>query len=128
MPAPATVADLVDLIRKSGLVPEDRLRDEVDRWTAAGGPPRSVDQFAQALVRAGLVTRFQAKQLKIGRYKRFEIAGKYRLLELLGVGGMGAVYLCEHMFMKRLVALKVLPVEKMGEQSALLRLYREARA
>ena len=128
MPAPATVADLVDLIRKSGLVPEDRLQEEVDRLAASGAAPKTVDQLAQSLVRAGLLTRFQAKQLKIGRYKRFEIAGKYRLLELLGIGGMGAVYLCEHMFMKRLVALKVLPVEKLGEPSALLRFQREARA
>ena len=55
-------------------------------------------------------------------------ARKYRLLELLGVGGMGAVYLCEHTLMKRLVALKVLPVEKLDDPSALERFYREARA
>lgn len=126
MPAPATVADLVELIRKSGLIPEDRLREEVDRLPTVNPP--SVDHFAQSLVRAGLLTRFQAKQLKIGRYKRFDVAEKYRLLEVLGVGGMGAVYLCEHKFMKRLVALKVLPSDKLGEQSALLRFQREARA
>jgi serine/threonine protein kinase len=56
------------------------------------------------------------------------IAGKYRLLELLGVGGMGAVYLCEHVFMKRLVALKVLPQEKMSDPENVERFYREARA
>jgi serine/threonine protein kinase len=41
---------------------------------------------------------------------------------------MGAVYLCEHTLMKRLVALKVLPVEKLEEQSNLDRFHREARA
>jgi serine/threonine protein kinase len=80
------------------------------------------------LVREGLLTFFQAKQLKIGRYKRFTIGSKYRLLELIGAGGMGAVYLCEHMLMRRLVALKVLPVEKLDDQSNLERFYREARA
>ncbi|WP_168219337.1 serine/threonine-protein kinase [Limnoglobus roseus] len=80
------------------------------------------------LLRAGLLTRFQAKQLRLGRYKRFMVAGKYKLLELIGVGGMGAVYLCEHVFMKRVVAVKVLPLEKLSDPSNLERFYREARA
>ncbi|MFO0852260.1 MAG: serine/threonine-protein kinase [Gemmataceae bacterium] len=124
MPAPATVDEFLDVVRKSGLVPADRLDETSERLSPAATP----DQVAAALIRAGLLTRFQAKQLKHGRYKRFEIAGKYRLLELLGVGGMGAVYLCEHQLMKRLVAVKVLPVEKLKDPSALPRFQREARA
>jgi serine/threonine protein kinase len=128
MPAPANVAEFIDIVRKSGLVPDDQLRAEIARLRAGPSPPQSIEQLTTALIRDGLLTRFQVKQLKIGRYKRFEVAGKYRLLELLGVGGMGAVYLCEHVFMKRLVALKVLPTEKMQDESALPRFYREARA
>ena len=41
---------------------------------------------------------------------------------------MGAVYLCEHTLMRRLVALKVLPVEKLEDESNKERFYREARA
>src|SRR5262249_32981941 len=106
MPVPGNVAEFITVVRQSGLVAEHRLPDEVGRLT--NGPdhcPATADQMAQALVAAGLLTRFQARQLKLGRHKRFLIAGKYRLLELLGVGGMGAVYLCEHVYMKRLVAL-----------------------
>src|SRR5262249_54982532 len=66
--------------------------------------------------------------LKLGRYKRFTIGSKYRLLELIGAGGMGAVYLCEHTLMRRLVALKVLPVEKLEDPSNEEPVYREARA
>ncbi len=128
MPAPANVAEFIDVVRKSGLITDDRLNTELARLRAAPSTPYSIDQLANSLIQAGLLTRFQAKQIKIGRYKRFEIAGKYKLLELLGVGGMGAVYLCEHVFMKRLVALKVLPIEKIEDQSSLLRFYREARA
>ncbi|MCZ2344287.1 MAG: serine/threonine protein kinase [Bacteroidales bacterium] len=127
MPAPATIAELLEVIEKSGLITEPPVQAEIQRLTVAS-PTLTVEQFTQLLVREGILTRFQAKQLKLGRHKRFEIAGKYRLLELLGVGGMGAVYLCEHMFMKRLVALKVLPIEKMGDPSALARFYREAQA
>lgn len=128
MPAPTNVSEFIDVVRRSGLVAEDRLQAELDFLKSSSSPPQNIDQLAGAFLRDGLLTRFQAKQMKLGRYKRFEIAGKYRLLELLGIGGMGAVYLCEHTFMKRLVALKVLPVEKLEDPSALGRFYREARA
>jgi serine/threonine protein kinase len=127
MPAPATVPDFLDLVRKSGLAPEAKLDDLLSRHRVTG-TPQTVDQAAAALVRDAQLTFFQAKQLKLGRYKRFTIGSKYRLLELIGAGGMGAVYLCEHTLMKRLVALKVLPVEKLDDQSNLDRFYREARA
>ena len=128
MPAPNTIPEFLDVIRKSGLIPEEGLTAEIGRLRGTPAGPQTVEGLAAAFVDAGLLTRFQSKQVKLGRYKRFEVAGKYRLLELLGVGGMGAVYLCEHIFMKRLVALKVLPVEKLADPSALLRFYREARA
>jgi serine/threonine protein kinase len=127
MPAPATVPEFVELVRKSGLVPADKLDELLSRHRTAGSP-QTVDQAAALLARDSLLTYFQAKQIKFGRYKRFTIGSKYRLLELIGAGGMGAVYLCEHTFMKRLVALKVLPTDKLEDQSNLERFYREARA
>ncbi len=126
MPAPASAADFLEMVRKSGLVPEERLSTAVRQIRT---PQIGIEQLASALVQAGLLTRFQVKQVKQGRYKRFTLADKYRLLELLGVGGMGAVYLCEHAFMHRLVAVKVLPVDKIAsDPTALQRFYREARA
>lgn len=124
MPVPATVAEFVDLVRRSGLVPASKLDDLLRR----AQPPATADQAAGLLVRDGSLTFFQAKQLRGGRYKRFTIGSKYRLLELIGAGGMGAVYLCEHTIMKRLVALKVLPNDKLDDQSNLERFFREARA
>ncbi len=128
MPAPATVPEFLDLVRKSGLLPDATADEVIDRHRAAGTLPQAIDPFAALLVREGFLTFFQAKQLKLGRYKRFTIGSKYRLLELIGAGGMGAVYLCEHTLMKRLVALKVLPVEKLEDPSNLERFHREARA
>src|SRR5207248_8560853 len=46
----------------------------------------------------------------------------------LGSGGMGCVYLCEHVLMRRRVALKVLPLTQAKDPAALERFYREARA
>src|SRR4051812_45877318 len=128
MPAPASVPDFLDLVRRSGLVQDAKLDEALDRQRGAGPLPQSIDAVAALLVRESLLTFFQAKQIKFGRYKRFTIGSKYRLLELIGAGGMGAVYLCEHTLMRRLVALKVLPTEKLDDQSNLERFYREARA
>ncbi|HEV3118238.1 MAG TPA: protein kinase, partial [Gemmataceae bacterium] len=53
---------------------------------------------------------------------------RYRLLELLGVGGMGAVYKAEHLLMRRLVALKVVNPELIVRPATVERFQREARA
>jgi serine/threonine protein kinase len=129
MPAPASTSDFIDLVRKSELIDGERLT-AFERSLSESGSPRDRPQaIAQQMIRDGLLTTFQAKQILQGKWRRFLIAGKYKLLEILGVGGMGAVYLCEHIFMRRLVALKVLPIDKLqGDSSALERFYREARA
>src|SRR5262249_50912874 len=54
--------------------------------------------------------------------------GTYRVLERLGWGGMGLVYLCEHKLMRRRVAVKGLPSAKSKDPAALDRFQREARA
>lgn len=54
--------------------------------------------------------------------------GEYRILRLIGSGGMGRVYLAEHEPMQRTVALKTLPPERMQQPSAVERFYGEVRA
>ncbi len=58
-----------------------------------------------------------------------EFIGHYRVLRLLGKGGMGDVYLCEDTNQhNRKVALKVLPPELTKDESRLHRFKQEARA
>jgi serine/threonine protein kinase len=127
MPAPNSVDDLLKLIRKSGMVDEPRLDAYLERQRINGPLPNDVRKLAGLMVRDGLLTYFQAEQFMLGKWRGFTI-GKYKLLERIGFGGMGQVFLCEHMYMKRRVAIKVLPPAKAEEPAALGRFYREARA
>ena len=127
MPAPATVDDLVKLIRKSGMIDEPRLDAYIERLRLAGPLTADVRKLAGTMVRDGVLTYFQAEQFMLGKWRGFTI-GKYKLLERIGFGGMGQVFLCEHMYMRRRVAIKVLPPAKAEEPAALGRFYREARA
>jgi serine/threonine protein kinase len=80
----------------------------------------------QALIDSELLTRWQIDQLLKGRYKGFTL-GKYRLLRLLGAGGMSSVYLAEHATLRSKAAVKVLPVKRVEQTSYLARFEREAR-
>jgi len=127
MSAPNSVEELIQLIRKSGMVDEARLTGYLQRREFARGLSEDPREFADDLVRDGVLTYFQAEQYLLGKWRGFTI-GKYKLLERVGVGGMGQVFLCEHMFMQRRVAVKVLPPAKADQPAALGRFYREARA
>jgi serine/threonine-protein kinase len=124
------VDEFLDLVRRSGLVdPIDPLEDvlaeirrQADEKSAA-----DTDFVANRLIAAGLITRWQCDKLMEGRHHGFFL-GKYKLLSHLGTGGMSSVYLAEHTLMKRRVAIKVLPKNRVDDSSYLARFHREAQA
>src|SRR6185437_14147344 len=127
MPSPTTIDEFLDLVRKSGVVEDKRLTTYLDKLRASQPLTSEPGRLAGLLVRDGMLTHFQAEQFLQGKWKRFTI-GKYKVLERLGAGGMGSVYLCEHKLLRRRVAVKVLPTAKAEDSSSLERFYREARA
>jgi serine/threonine protein kinase len=128
MPAVASVEQFLETLRRSNLVDDKALNAYLDAQRAAGAFADSASVLAKAMIRDGLLTRFQAGQVLQGKTRGFVLNDKYKLLEHLGTGGMGTVYLCEHTTMLRRVAIKVLPLSRAKDPSYLERFYREARA
>ncbi|MBA4187064.1 MAG: hypothetical protein C0467_03510 [Planctomycetaceae bacterium] len=126
MGIPATSADFTSLIVQSNLIDaatlDKYLKSHADTVTLDDPP-----QLAGALIRDGLLTQFQAEQLIQGKWKGFFI-GRYKVLGVLGSGGMGKVFLCEHSGMRRQVAIKVLPPKMAEDPSTVEGFYREAQA
>jgi len=124
----ATIGQFLDCIRKSQLVEETRLAEFLETNGGSEGGTLTAEQLADRLISEGLLTHFQARQLLRARWQGFLLGGKYRILELLGSGGMGRVFLCEHTRLGIPIAVKVLPPEKMADEAVLARFHREARA
>jgi serine/threonine protein kinase len=122
------VDDFLDVVRKSKVLDDDTLTHFIEELSAIEPPLERPEQVAQRLYQAGLLSYFQSRQLLQGRWRRFIIGKKYKLIELIGQGGMGAVYLCEHLTLRRPVAVKVMPEDKVKAPGALQRFQREARA
>jgi serine/threonine protein kinase len=82
--------------------------------------------LAGMLTEGSLITRWQASQLLAGRSSFF--LGNYVLLELLGHGGMGRVFLARHTTMNRYVALKTISRRVGRDPASLERFLAEARS
>lgn len=124
MPSPHSTSDVLGLIRRSGLLDEQRLTDVL---TSVDPADESGQSILTRLVEQGSLTSWQADQLRSGRSKGFFL-GKYKILAKLGHGGMSHVYLAEHLEMGRRVAIKVLTGPLAQRQDYRDRFRQEARA
>jgi serine/threonine protein kinase len=95
--------------------PDKRTPDAIDR------------RLARRAVEVGLMSRWQAQQLLAGVKPQMLWYDRYALVDLLGQGGMGRVFLARDSRLNRLVALKVLSRERMNNPRAVARFRREAR-
>ena len=83
-------------------------------------------RLARQAVQQKALTLWQAQQLLAGRSSGYKV-DRYVLLDLIGQGGMGRVYLARDSRLNRLVALKILSPERMSNPRATARFQREAR-
>jgi eukaryotic-like serine/threonine-protein kinase len=127
MAAPATADDLLTLLDKSRLLESVDFESYLQHRRDSASIPERPEELAEVLVSDGLLTRFQANNLLQGKWMRYFI-GPYKVLETLGAGSSGVVYLCEHERLRRRVAIKILQGEKARDPKSLERFNREARA
>ncbi len=122
-----TLDSFLAVIKRSGLLSEEQLTAALEKFRAASGVVTDAKPFAEYLVRQKALTVWQAEKVLQGKHKGFFL-GRYRLLSLLGKGGMSTVFLAQHTVMKRFCALKVLPTKRVHDASYLGRFHREAQA
>jgi serine/threonine protein kinase len=117
------MVDVASLLKKTRLLTDE----QIDEFLLANPELESPADIVGKMQAENLLTPFQAEQVLKGRHKGF-VLGKYRLLDRIGMGGMGQVYLAEHVAMRKRVALKVLPPNRSDNPFARERFLREARA
>lgn len=117
-------AEFLDVVERSRLVDPNALDDL--RSFLRTRPDTKPTALAAKLVRDGHVTAWQSQQMLAGKTQFF--LGRYKFLDRLGVGGMGAVFKAEHEIMGRIVALKMIRRRMLEDQKTRDRFLREIRA
>lgn len=125
VPAEPKASNLLTQMRALGIWPNDQSQQQtVDEIASRCNDDR---QIARQLIDRDLLTSYQANKILTGDAQSLAI-GPYIVLERLGEGGMGRVYKARHQRLQKLVALKVIRAERLGNPVAIRRFYREIEA
>ena len=125
MKAPTVASDFLKLVERSELLSAAQVRKAIEKFELSDD--MLSESVARKLVHGRVLTPFQAERLLEGRYRGFVIDG-YRVREVLGVGGMGCVYIAEDRDQDRKVALKVMSSKHAVDAGMLARMKLEAKA
>ena len=94
---------------------------------SAGGNVEKTSELERedfsALISSGAAVVVEPPEARLGK-----VVGSYRLVEIIGRGGMGCVYRAEHVKLGRDVALKLLREDYAQRRDAVTRFFQEARA
>lgn len=89
--------------------------------------PDAIDRrLARQAIAAQHLTLWQGQQIVAGRASALKM-GKYVVLDIIGKGGMGLVFLARDTRLRRLVAIKILSRERMSSARAVARFEREGK-
>jgi len=124
MAAPLVADAFWKHLAESGLLTSQQVA-AVTRDLVAAGVATDADAV-RGLIQRGVLTQYQADRLLEGRSRGF-FFDEYKLLDLLGVGGMGWVYQAAHSETGQIVALKVLLEQFKHDRGMLARFQQEAR-
>jgi serine/threonine protein kinase len=118
----STSEEFLDALEKANLVESDQLA--AARRQAADA--LDLRALCKALIQQNILTAWQVGQLLVGRASFY--VGQYKLIDLLGSGGMGHVFLACHTMMNRTVALKRMSKQLSNDPASRDRFLTEARA
>jgi serine/threonine protein kinase len=116
-----SVAAFLQAVRRSGLMETAQLIEVKAKHASV---VRTAPELANWLVGQGWLTRYQADQLLAGSDQEWHF-GSYRVLSLVGEGGLCQVFKAWHTTQKREVALKVVYPELRSKPEVLGQLRQE---
>jgi serine/threonine protein kinase len=119
-----TLEQFVSLLDESGVISAE---DIAVFQQSHSHPVESAEDLGKLLIKHKKVTKLQARMVYQGKGDRLRL-GNYIVLDKIGAGGMGDVYLAEHRRMERRVALKTLPAAMTQDTQSIQRFQREVKA